>query len=93
MLTIGCAPVSAREGYAGRFDAYRGTVRTDTNDGKSLMRENGLLPAIAARPVGPSVANLLRARDQTRSCRCGVVDSMGHDDSAHGVDECMREEG
>ena len=75
-----------------RCVAFRVIIRTNTDDGQSFVREDGLLPAVAARPVGPSVADLLRARDQTRSFRGGIVNPMGYDNSAHGVDGCMREE-
>lgn len=92
VLTIGCAPVSARENHVGQIDAYGPFARTNTNDGKSLMRKDGLLPAIAARPVRSSVANLLCARDETGSFRSGVVDTMGYNNSAHGAGECLREE-
>lgn len=39
------------------------------------------------------MADLLRARDQTRAIRGGAVDAVGCDDSAHGVGGCMREGG
>lgn len=48
VLTIGCAPVSTRGGYVRRFDVWKVGVRTNTDDGESLMREDGLFPAVAA---------------------------------------------
>lgn len=56
---------------------------TDTDDGKTLVREDGLLAAVAAGPVRTAVANFLRARDETRPLCRGVVDAMCDHDATH----------
>ena len=49
------------------------------------MREDGLLAAVAARPVRTAMADFLRAGDELGALRAGVVDAVCNDDSAHRV--------
>lgn len=56
---------------------------TDTDDGKTFVRKQGLLAAVAPRPVRTAVANFLGAREETRPLRGGVVDAVRDHDTAH----------
>ena len=91
VLTSGWAPVSvrargrrglSRRGAYSRTSAWR---RTNTNDRETFVCEDSLLAAVAPRPVGPAVADLLGAGDEFWPLGGGVVDAVGDDDSTHRV--------
>ena len=57
---------------------------TNTDDGKTLVREDGLLAAVTAGPVRAAVADFLGTGDELGALCGGVIDAVSDDDSAHG---------
>ncbi len=60
---------------------------TDTNNSKTFVSEDGLLAAVASRPVRTAMADFLGTGKELGPFRAGVVDTVCDDDSAHRVYE------
>ena len=58
-------------------------VLTNTDDGKTLVREDSLLAAVASRPVRTAMADFLGAGDEFGPFYGGVLYAVGNDDAAH----------
>ena len=82
VLTSGWAPVSIRL-VSSLLTLTTHSVLTDSDDSKTFVREDGLLPAVASRPVRTAVANFLGASDELGPLSGRVLDAVCDDDPTH----------